>query len=133
MKKQQVIDQVREVLHRFYDLNKNYVCDLFIQKYAAQLEELEHGDGIHNYIRQSVRYFIDYNGDLLDSYNDPLLTEMGKAEDWLKRYLDELSPGDYISNKYSQGYPEETVLLLLRAYFHLTQEEAEKVIREYHS
>ena len=131
MKKQQVIDQVREVLHRFYDLNKNYVCDFFIQKYAAQLEELEHGDGIRNYIRQSVRYFIDYNGDLLESYNDPLLTEMEKAEDWLKRYLDELTPGDYISNKFSQGCPEETVLLYLRAYFHLTQKEAEKLIREY--
>ena len=89
MKKQQVIDQLREVLHRLYELNKNNVCDLFIQKYAAQLEEIENGDGIHNYIRQSVRYFIDYNGDLLKSYNDPLLYEMEKAEDWVKRYLEE--------------------------------------------
>ena len=132
MKKQQVIDQLREVLHRLYELNKNNVCDLFIQKYAAQLEEIENGDGIHNYIRQSVRYFIDYNGDLLKSYNDPLLYEMEKAEDWVKRYLEELPPADYVRDKFSQCYSEETILLLLRLYFHLSPKEAKKVIREYH-
>ena len=132
MKKQQVIDQLREVLHRLYDLNKNYVWDLFIQKYAAQLEDLEYRDGIHNYIVQSARYSIDYNGDLLKSYNDPLVHEMEKAEDWLKRYLEELTPADYVRDKFSQCYSEETILLLLRLYFHLSQREAKKVIREYH-
>ena len=117
MTKQQVVDQVREVLHRLYDRNKNYVCDLFIQKYAAQLEELEHGDGVRNYIRQSVRYFIDYNGDLLDGYDDPLLDEMERAEDWLKRYLDEFTPRDYVSNKFSQGHTEDTVLLFFEGLF----------------
>ena len=85
--KQSVIKKIRKVLKTLREKNKDGACAEYVRKYETQLDELEHAEFIHNYIR-GIYYDLYHNHtELYEGESDPFLHELADAEDALKVYL----------------------------------------------
>lgn len=86
--KQSVIKKTRKVLKVLREKSKGGTYAEYIRKYETQLDELEHADFIHNYIR-GLHYdlYHHHHKELFESDNDLFVHEIAEAEDALNVYL----------------------------------------------